>query len=396
MRITKYIILAVLVMFLGFSAISAYKLYKGNMFIWLSDYLFNSPERIETDEVTDIIFVVVDHYEPGGNPQATNIWMKSYRELADKHIDDDGYKLQHVWSYPIEQFYGYEVDSLVQLCREGYGEISIQLHHKDDNSESLRRVFDEGIDSLQAHGALISADGKVHFSFVHGNWALDNSRLLNGHNLCGVDDEISILKDFGCFADITFPAAGTTSQPSLVNKIFYASDDPQKPKSHHTGEVSHVGIKPDSSWLILMQGPYMIDWSDWRFTTHPVFDDGVLYHEIPTTFHRFELWLKANVHVRGRPNWVFVRPFTHGAHLSDEGSFENILGANIDQMLTMVENRYSNNAKYRLHYMTAREMYNVVKAAEAGLNGNPNDYRDYMIKPHIFDSGAIISGESHE
>src|SRR5262249_32297077 len=34
-----------------------------------------------------------------------------------------------------------------------------------------------------------------------------------------------------------------------------------------------------------------------------------------------------------------------------------------------------------LHFVTAREAYNIVKAAEAGHSGNPNDYRDYLIPP---------------
>ena len=135
---------------------------------------------------------------------------------------------------------------------------------------------------------------------------------------------------------------------------------------------------------MLMEGPLMIDWTDWRFKTHPTIEDGNLYWEIPTSLHRFELWLKANVHVEGRPNWVFVRPFTHGASLKYEGAYDNILGGNIDRMLTEVESQYNDGEKYRLHYMTAREAYNVVKAAEAGLNGNPDEYRDFVIKPYLY------------
>src|SRR5262249_39602993 len=40
-----------------------------------------------------------------------------------------------------------------------------------------------------------------------------------------------------------------------------------------------------------------------------------------------------------------------------------------------------NRPPFRLHFVTAREAYNIVKAAEAGLSGNPNDYRDYEILP---------------
>ena len=36
--------------------------------------------------------------------------------------------------------------------------------------------------------------------------------------------------------------------------------------------------------------------------------------------------------------------------------------------------------RYVLHYVTAREMFNVVRAAEGELNGNPGEYRDYTLK----------------
>ncbi len=387
MKRIKYLLFgACIVILLGVSVIG-YKIYQTHYNIWLYDYIFHSPTGIAqpADEgITDIIFVVVDHWEPGGNLEYLNAWMTGYRALADKHIDSDGKKLQHTWYYPLEQFRGYEVDSLVQLCREGYGEVEVHLHHQGDDSESLRKKLADGIDSLQAHGALISPDGQDHWSFIHGNWALDNSHLENGVDYCGVNDEISILLELGCYSDCTFPALGQTAQPSLVNKIYYCTDDPEKPKSYDTGVRSAVGLETTPSQLMLMEGPLMIDWSDWRFKTHPTIDDGNLYWEIPTTFHRFELWLKANIHVAGRENWIFVRPFTHGASLGHKDAYDNILGSNIDKMLAEVEAKYRDNPKYRLHYMTAREAYNVIKAAEAGYDGNPNDYRNFILKPYLY------------
>jgi hypothetical protein len=362
-----------------------YKLAEKNMLIWLPDYISNSPGFEKPDGVTDIIFVVIDHWEPGGNQEILNTWMKGYRELADKHVDADGVKLQHTHFYPIDQFRGHEVDSIVALSREGYGDVEVHLHHKSDTEASLRKKFSDGLDSLQAHGALRSADGVDRWAFAHGNWALDNSRLENNNNYCGVNSEISLIQGLGCYADFTFPSLFHTAQPEKVNKIYYAIDDPEKPKSYSEGIPTSVGYQPSPEQFMLVEGPLVIDWSDWRFKTHPTIEDGNLYGEIPTTFHRFELWLKANIHVEGRPNWVFVRPFTHGAGVHRPEAFNNILGTNIDQMLTEVEATYNDGTRYRLHYMTAREAYNVIKAAEAGQDGNPNDYRNFLIQPYEYD-----------
>jgi hypothetical protein len=36
-----------------------------------------------------------------------------------------------------------------------------------------------------------------------------------------------------------------------------------------------------------------------------------------------------------------------------------------------------------MHFVSAREMYNIVKAAESNEQGNPNSFRDYLVKkPH--------------
>ena len=44
--------------------------------------------------------------------------------------------------------------------------------------------------------------------------------------------------------------------------------------------------------------------------------------------------------------------------------------------------RYKDGSAWRLHYVTAREAYNIVKAAEAGMGGDPESYRDFAIAPY--------------
>ena len=57
------------------------------------------------------------------------------------------------------------------------------------------------------------------------------------------------------------------------------------------------------------------------------------------------------------------------------------LGAEADAMHSYLETAYNDGRDYVLHYVTAREMYNIVKAAEAGKSGNPAAYRDYELAP---------------
>ena len=42
---------------------------------------------------------------------------------------------------------------------------------------------------------------------------------------------------------------------------------------------------------------------------------------------------------------------------------------------------YNDGEKWKLHYVTAREMFNIAMAAIDGRSGNPNDYRDHILAP---------------
>jgi hypothetical protein len=48
-------------------------------------------------------------------------------------------------------------------------------------------------------------------------------------------------------------------------------------------------------------------------------------------------------------------------------------------LFSYLEDRYNDGKDYVLHYVNSREMYNIIKAAEEGKQGNPNNYRDYFL-----------------
>ena len=48
--------------------------------------------------------------------------------------------------------------------------------------------------------------------------------------------------------------------------------------------------------------------------------------------------------------------------------------------------KYNDGRHWVLHYVTAREMYNIAMAAIDGKTGNPNEYRDYeRPRPPVLD-----------
>lgn len=58
---------------------------------------------------------------------------------------------------------------------------------------------------------------------------------------------------------------------------------------------------------------------------------------------------------------------------------DTLLGAESDAMHTYLERVYNDGKRYVLHYVSARETYNIIKAAEAGLAGDPAQYRDHLL-----------------
>jgi hypothetical protein len=116
----------------------------------------------------------------------------------------------------------------------------------------------------------------------------------------------------------------------------------------------------------------------------------VTMDEIPTP-ERIERWIRTAIHVQGRPEWIFVKVYTHGVVAHDH---EAVLGKWREKLHQTLEEKYNDGKRYRLHYATTREAYNILKAAEAGRSGNPNDYRDFLIPPYA--NSKILSSVPYD
>lgn len=369
----------------------AYKGYRRRIYIWFPEYLKsifvkNNSSKTKS-EIKHIIFLFVDHFEaPLGERmigrRRISQWLKKYPEIASKYKDSDGVCPQHTWFYASEKFdidYNQaeqEFKTISNLCSKGFGEIEFHIHHHNDTSASLKDKIEKCVDIFNKFGALITAEDepKKAFGFIHGGWALDNS--IRGK--CGVNNELQVLKEAGCYADFTFPAYSFTAQPRKINSIYYAIDDPDKPKSYDTGVDVKVGKKPIGD-LMIFEGPLTIDWKDWRHIFYPKIEYGDISHGDPPTPSRIDQWIRCNIHVKGRPEWIFVKIYCHGCY---DSTMEVVLGKRIDEMFTYLEDKYNDGVNYKLHYVTARQAYNIIKAAEDGKTGDPAAYRDYLIKPY--------------
>ncbi len=330
-----------------------------------------------------VIFAFVDHFEPrwrncNYETERARVgqWCEQYPRLCKGLVDSDGVSPQHSFFYPEEEYRPEHLSRLSDLCRAGYGEIEVHLHHDNDTDQGLREKLRRFTRVLhEQHGALVrvTPSGPVRWGFIHGNWALDNSRA--DGRWCGVNNELSVLREEGCYADFTFPSAPDGTQPSLVNAIYYATDDPTRARSHDSGDLVRVGGR-EAGDLMIIQGPLRANWASRKYGVFPRLENSDVRLSQPPTASRVDSWVRAGISVVDRPEWVFVKIHTHG---TQEPDMPVLLGTPMRAMFEYLQDRYNDGKEHALHYVTAREMYNIIKAAEAGVSGDPGDYRSYSL-----------------
>jgi hypothetical protein len=389
----RIVALTVLVLLLLWVGVIGKKAAEKKLLVWFPTYLKwearAGDSSVPPAQTIDIMFLCTDHFEPL-KVEKVRKWFDAYPQMARKHHDADGRLPQHTWFYPSEQFNLEKLELLAGLSAMGMGEIELHLHHDHDTSEGLREKLQKAKDDFRRVGALETVNGIEAFAFIHGNWALDDSiQHTDTRNPCGVTDELIILREEGCFADFTFPSWGFESQPRQVNSIYYAIDDPQKPKSYDTGIPVAVGARPKAD-LLVFEGPLSINFRHLKHHEfpyyYPLVENGEITDKNPPLPFRVDEWVRVGIHVEGRPEWIFVKTYAHGA---TDDAMRAFLGGQWDEMHSYLEKKYNDGKKYRLHYVTAREAYNIVKAAEAGKTGNPNDYRDFVIPPYKTSQGEM-------
>ena len=350
--------------------------------LWLPSYL-RRPRYTLPAGVKDVMICVCDHYEPfheAAKPAAlarVRRWLDEFPKLIAPFADADGVHPRHTFFYPVEQYDPDVLTLLAELCAASGGETEIHLHHNHDTAESTRAKLEQGKADLARHGLLPrDATGRVRYGFVHGDWALDNSHPSGAG--CGVTNELQLLRETGCYADFTLPSAPDLAQTRTINSLYYAAGTPQ-PKSHDTGVPVRVLDRPAANAplhgdLLLVQGPLGLNWERRKHGIFPRIENADLTGTNPPRLDRVRLWLRLGIHVLGRSEWLFVKLHTHGAIERNAGMF---LGDAYRRFHEGLLANYNDSREFRVHYVTARELVNILHAAEDGHSGNPGEFRNY-------------------
>lgn len=345
-----------------------------NMQYWLGSYVHWQVTRRmrRKPKQRHIYFCFADHFEPyGGTTDRTRAhtrvqqWVEKYPSVATRHRDSFGNMPKHTFFYPIEEYDPGLIEKLKPLCEAGLGDIEVHLHHDNDTAENFHRTVTEFVDTLRQRHSLLRLDpttGKPCYCFIHGNWALDNSR--PDGRWCGINNELDLLLATGCCADMTMPSAPSDTQTRKLNSIYFARGRPGKCKSHDTGRDVDVGHWAEAGELLMIQGPLTLNWKEARFGILPRIESAELSFDAPPTAHRVRLWGQCGIAVRGAEEHVFIKVHTHGA---TERSMDMLFSdSGFELLWTELERQYRLEEECTLRYVTAWEMVSTIRALAGG------------------------------
>ncbi len=366
---------------------------------WLLRYpLWRAGEMSRRERATNggssrpqhLIFVVANHFEPGWDASGRILdlptqerrledWCRQAQTIGEAVRDHDGTPFRHTNFYPAEQYHHVLLKRMAELQAAGFGEVEIHLHHgveHPDTAENTRRVLMEFRDALATEHRCLSRasqDEEPMYAFVHGNWALANS---SGGRFCGVDSEMQILAETGCYADLTLPSAPDISQVARINAIYQCGHPLNERKPHRSGPSLQVGDIPVLP--VIFTGPLVFDWSRRkRGLPVPRIDNGALTANYPLNMGRLNRWRGASIGITNRPEWIFIKLYCHGFFDEDQPA---MIGHKMQRFLLEVLEQAERTRRFKVHFASAREMFNIALAAMDGYEGEPGQYRDYRLR----------------
>jgi hypothetical protein len=167
-----------------------------------------------------------------------------------------------------------------------------------------------------------------------------------------------------------------------VNSIYYSADA-SGANALHSGTNAAAGVTAElrhsPNRLLLIQGPLALNWKRRKFSVLPKIENSDLTGRNPPDALRMQLWINQRIGVTGRPDWIFVKLHTHGGIPQN---FNMLLGEPMLGFFQAIEkaNRDPDH-RFRYHFVSAREMVNLIHAAEDKQMEEPDKLRNYFFPP---------------
>jgi hypothetical protein len=330
--------------------------------LWFAGYIRSRLEAPRALRGGRVWVAIADHWEPywlhpsdETAAERVAVWVKYWPEIARRHADSIGRSPQYTFYYPQEEYRPRFLDALAEMKRAGIADVDVHIHHDGEGQQNFVDRMSGFIETLVTrHGLLRLSNGRPVFGFIHGNWALANSR--PDGRCCGLNNEITLLRDLGCYADFTMPSGDSPTQSRTVNTIYWVRDDPTKPRSYDQGVAVKPGA-PGKGDLLMIPGPIGLRWAE-RLV--PRLETGeIACQDLPTAY-RVKRWLDLAPRIG---NEIFLKLYAHGAQ--ERHSSALLVNGGFDRLFTLLAEgcrRYG----HELRYVSTWEMRQGVDAAARG------------------------------
>ena len=331
-----------------------------NADIWLGPYLRDRLRKaLHPVKPKRAWVIIADHYEPLGMGASLETalrrvarWREMWPRIAgDAPRDAAGQQPQYTFFYPQEEYRHEIVEGIAEMVRLGVGDVEVHLHHHNEQREGFIRKITEYSRRLTGdHGLLRLQDGRAVFGFIHGNWALDNSRPDGLY--CGLKGEIALLRDLGCYADFTMPSIPSPTQGRVVNQVYWCKQNfDGRPRSFDRGIEAAVGGGRQGD-LLMITGPLGVRLSE---RVLPRVETGeIAGYDLPTPA-RVRRWFDVAPTIGDD---LFLKLFTHGAV---ERNLEPLLGGSLANMFRWLKDE-AERREIEIHWATAWQMYQAADA----------------------------------
>lgn len=354
--------------------------------IWLRPYLADRTRRLldpGSSRVKHVWLTIADHFEPFWNHadletarRRVQAWRKRWPEIAGEVRNSyANVRPRYTFFFPVEQYHPEVLDLLAEMTRDGIADVEVHIHHDGEGREDfLHRVGAFCQTLIERHGLLRKVEGQARFGFIHGNWALDNS--LPEGRWCGLDNEITLLRDLGCYADFTMPSGPCPSQARTINTLYWCTDDPHAPKSYDCGTPLCEG-RGQSGDLLIIPGPLGLRW---RGRILPRMETGEVAAYDPPTAYRARRWFDLAPRLGEH---AFLKLYTHGAI---ESNLASLLSKGLSDLFGITCGEAERRGA-RIHFVSAWQMYRAIQAIIAGDDPQRLRFDD----PAAQEAGTVLS-----
>jgi hypothetical protein len=341
-----------------------------NAEIWFPGYVRDRARHLlQRGQPKRLWVSITDHYEPLGGKVSIQTalkrvarWQDAWPQIAEAAPrDTDGGKPCYTFFYPQEEYEAELLAPLAEMTRQGIGDVEVHIHHDHDTAAAFTQKVKTFCRQLRdEHGLLHDHNGRMVFGFIHGNWALDNSRP-DGRG-CGVDNEIALLRDLGCYADFTMPSLPSDTQGRVINQIYWCTGRDGHRKAFDRGIEATVGggVRGD---LLMITGPLGLRYAG-RLVPRMEMGE-IAVNDLPTQY-RVKRWLDLAPRIGDD---IFLKLYTHGAR---EDNADALLGTaaktgGLQHMFQWLHEAAGQRG-VELHWASA---YTMFRAVESNIQGVP-------------------------